>query len=59
MAIEKGWKSFPGVKSQVQSQAASEGQSAARRGKFDEKTFHQRLLNFIMVDDQVYSFLLY
>ena len=56
---EKGWKVLlPGLMSQARSQAASEA-SASRVSRpdlqveFSQEKFHQYLLNFIIVDDQV------
>jgi hypothetical protein len=46
---------LPGLVSQAQS-AASASMPATpdeRPDKFDEKTFHEYLLNFIIADDQV------
>jgi hypothetical protein len=56
LAKENGWKVLlPGLVSQARSEATSAAASvsAERRGQFDESTFHQYLLNFIVADDQV------
>jgi hypothetical protein len=55
-AKKEGWKILlPGLVSQAKSQANSEAATlqAGRPDKFDERTFHQHLLNFIIADDQV------
>ena len=62
LAKEKGWKILlPGLVSQARSQATNE--AATSQGehpdKFDEHTFHQYLLNFIVADDQVCSRLIF
>jgi hypothetical protein len=52
LAKEKGWK-VQSV-SQARSQASSEAATLDRPpDKFDEQTFHQHLLRFIVVDDHV------
>ena len=56
LAKENGWKILlPGLVSQARSEATSAATSgsAERRTQFDESTFHQHLLNFIVADDQV------
>jgi hypothetical protein len=62
LAKEHGWKiMLPGLVSQARS-AATATVSALPDGqpdKFDERTFHEYLLNFIIADDQVYIFLLF
>jgi hypothetical protein len=61
LAKEKGWTILlPGLVSEARSQAVSEAAVLqAGRAKFDEPTFHQRLLNFIVADDQVQQHLFY
>ncbi len=62
VAKEKGWKiSLPGLKSQAQSQAASDASASqvGQSAQFSEEIFHQYLLNFIIVDDQVRSYFFY
>jgi hypothetical protein len=57
LAKEKGWTiQLPGLVSQSRSQAANEAAASQVRQpeKFDEKTFHQHLVNFIIADDQVH-----
>jgi len=46
---------LPGLQSQARSQVASETAAlqAGQLDKFDENTFHQYLVKFIVVDDQV------
>ena len=57
LAKEGGWKiQLPGLVSQAQSQAASESTAGGQPDRFDEQTFRQLLLNFIVVDDQVRLF---
>jgi hypothetical protein len=57
LAKENGWKiQLAGLVSQARSQAASEATAVGRPDKFDEQTFHQFLLKFIVVDDQVCLF---
>ena len=55
MQKERGWTILlPGLVAQARSEAET---AAAAQGKqpdiFDEETFHRRLLNFIVADDQV------
>ncbi len=57
LAKERGWKmQLPGLQSQAQSQAASEtaASQAGQLDKFDENTFHQYLVKFIVMDNQVH-----
>jgi hypothetical protein len=55
LADKHNWKSLlPGLVSQARSTAAAQlDQSDNLKVKFDEHTFHQYLLNFIVADDQV------
>ncbi len=55
LAKERNWKvQLKGLKSQSQSQAASEASMpVGQPEKFDESTFQRYLSNFIIVDDQV------
>jgi hypothetical protein len=56
LAKEKGWKiQLPGLVSQAQSQATNEAAmlQVEQPDQFDERSFHQHLLNFIVADDQV------
>lgn len=55
LANERGWKiMLPGLVSQARSEAAASVPAAdERRDDFDEQTFHEYLLNFIVADDQV------
>jgi hypothetical protein len=62
LAKEKGWKILlPGLVSQAQSQATNEAATSQgeQPDKFNERTFHQYLLNFIIADDQVCSHLIF
>lgn len=61
LAKQKGWKILlPGLLSQARSQATNEATSQGERpDKFDERTFHQHLLNFIVADDQVCPHLIF
>jgi hypothetical protein len=57
LAKEHGWKILlPGLVSQAQSEASVAAASDERPDKFDEHTFYEYLLNFIIADDQVYFF---
>jgi hypothetical protein len=55
LAAERGWKIWlKGLLSQARSQATSEAAAAqAGQPQFDEETFRQYLLNFIVANDQV------
>jgi hypothetical protein len=55
LAKERGWRVLlPGLVSQAQSESAAAAQEAmVHHDKFDEHTFHQYLLQFIISDDQV------
>jgi len=58
LAKENGWKILlPRLISQARSQATNEATTSwgERSIKFDENTFHQHLLNFIIADNQVCS----
>jgi hypothetical protein len=56
LAKERNWKvQLKGLRSQAQSQAASEASMPGQHEKFDEPTFQRYLSNFIIVDDQVRS----
>lgn len=58
LAKEKGWNILlPGLVSQARSQATTKAATSegGRPDKFDERTFHQHLMNFIVADDQVCS----
>jgi hypothetical protein len=60
LAKEEGWRILlPGLVSQARSQATSGAASPRgdRADRFDERTFHQHILNFIVADDQVCSHL--
>jgi hypothetical protein len=62
LAKEKEWKILlPGLVSQAQSQAASEAAASQHEPpiNFDERTFYQYLVNFIIADDQVHSHLIF
>ena len=53
---QRGWKILlPGLVSQARSQATSTANSLQEvaRDRFDEPTFHGRLVEFIVTDDQV------
>jgi len=54
LASRHGWKALS------QSQAATEASTSqvGRQDEFNKKAFHQHLLNFIIVDDQVHLYLL-
>lgn len=59
LAKEKGWKILlPGLVSQARSNEAATSQGE-RPDTFNESTFHQHLLNFIVADDQVCSHLIF
>lgn len=56
LAQERGWKIYlPGLVSQANSQANAEagGVASNQPDNFNEQSFHQHLLNFIVADDQV------
>jgi len=58
LAKEKGWKNMlAGFRSQARLQAAYEAVTSQpeQLDNFDESTFHQYLLSFIVADDQVCS----
>jgi hypothetical protein len=62
LAEEKGWKILlPGLVSQARSQATNKAANSQheRADNFDEHTFHQYLLNFIVADNQVCSHLIF
>jgi len=49
---EKKWMTpLPGMVSQVQSMASKTSTAVGQVDKFDEQTFHQFLLKFIVVND--------
>ena len=56
LAEEKGWKQqLPGLVSKTRTQPSNEAANSQgeRPDKFDQSTFNQYLLNFIVADDQV------
>ena len=58
LAQERGWRILlPGLVSQARSQASAEsanqGVASEQPDKFNESSFHEHLLNFIVADDQV------
>jgi hypothetical protein len=55
LAKDRGWKILlPGLVSQARSQASMVSSAQGERhDTFDEDTFHQKLLSFIVMDDQV------
>jgi hypothetical protein len=62
LAKENGWKILlPGLVSKARSQATNEAATSQgeRPDTFDELKFYQYLLNFIVVDDQVCSHLIF
>ena len=57
LAKEHGWKILlPGLVSQAWSEATVPATPDERPDKFDEHTFHEYLLKFIVADNQVYVF---
>jgi len=60
MELYKSLASWHGWKALSQSQAATKASTlqVGRQDEFNEKAFHQHLLNFIIVDDQVHLYLL-
>jgi hypothetical protein len=60
LAKERGWRVLlPGLVSQAQLQTINEASTSQgeQPDKFNERTFHQHLLSFIVADDQVCSIL--
>ena len=54
LATKHGWKILlPGLVSQARSQAMEASEDGDRRDNFNEQTFHELLLNFVIADDQV------
>jgi hypothetical protein len=53
---EKGWKiTLPGILSQARSRAAAVAASEGDRpDRFTTEAFHEKLVKFIIVDDQVF-----
>jgi len=60
MELYKSLASWHGWKALLQSQAATRASTlqVRQQDEFNEKAFHQHLLNFIIVDDQVHLYLL-
>jgi hypothetical protein len=57
LANEHGWKILlPGLVSQDRSKAIVPATPDKQPDKFDEHTFHEYLLRFIVAHDQVYVF---
>ena len=54
LAAKHGWKILlPGLVSQARSQATEASEEGDRRDNFNEQTFRESLLNFVIADDQV------